>query len=169
VGCWGRGAEHTNSGEKKGKKKSPVRTRTKTRPACRVVHVLPTHGQAVCRLRVVRPVRMATIRAVRERGERTRDASKQRGKSHSPPQKKGRRACAADADAGSMRREGGNGWRGSGDRAVTPARPCHHRFLCRVSSGVGVLAVGGVVAEVRTGQDTAKKGPLTWRGDSEGR
>jgi len=65
--------------------------------------------------------------------------------------------------------EGGNGWHGSGDRAVMPAQPCHHRFLCCVSSGVGVLAVGGVVAEVRTGQDTAKKGPLTWRGDSKGR
>ena len=34
-----------------------------------------------------------------------------------------------------------------------------------------MLAVGGVVAEVMTGQDTAKKktGALTWRGDSEGR
>ena len=36
--------------------------------------------------------------------------------------------------------------------------------LCRVSSGVNVLAVGGVVVEVRTGQNTAKKGPLTRRG-----
>jgi len=37
-------------------------------------------------------------------------------------------------------------------------------ILHHVSSGVGVLAVGGVVAKVRTGQDTAKKGPLTLRG-----
>ena len=46
---------------------------------------------------------------------------------------------------------------GDGDRAVMPAQPRHSQFLCRVSSGVGVLAAGGVVAEVRNGQDTAKK------------
>jgi len=38
----------------------------------------------------------------------------------------------------------------------TPAQP-HRRWLCRVSSGVSVLAVGGVVAEVRNGQNMAKK------------
>ena len=36
-----------------------------------------------------------------------------------------------------------------------------------ISSGVGVLAVGGVVAKVRTGQDTAKKIPLTWRREGD--
>ena len=44
-----------------------------------------------------------------------------------------------------------------GDGAVTPVCPRRRRFLCRVSSGVNVLGVGGVVAEARTGQDIAKK------------
>lgn len=36
--------------------------------------------------------------------------------------------------------------------------------LCCSSLGVNVLAVEGVVVEVRTGQNTAKKDPLTQRG-----
>src|SRR4029077_86115 len=53
---------------------------------------------------------------------------------------------------------------------LTPARPCRHQFLCRVSSGVGVLAVGGVVAEGRTGQDTTKRWSthLEREGDASG-
>jgi len=42
-------------------------------------------------------------------------------------------------------------------------------ILHRVSSGVGVLAVGGVVAKVRTGQDTAKKRTTYFEGESNGR
>ena len=38
-----------------------------------------------------------------------------------------------------------------------------------ISLGVGVLAVGGVVAKVGTGQDTAKKRSTYFKGESEGR
>ena len=58
-----------------------------------------------------------------------------------------------------MYREGGDRQRGNGDRAVTLARPYRHQFLCRVSSGVGVLAMQGVVGEVRTVRTRQKKKP----------
>ena len=38
-----------------------------------------------------------------------------------------------------------------------------------ISLGVGVLAVGGVVAKVRTGQDTAKKRSTYFEGESNRR
>ena len=38
-----------------------------------------------------------------------------------------------------------------------------------ISLGVGVLAVGGVVAKVRTGQDTAKKRSTYFEGKSDRR
>ena len=75
------------------------------------------------------------------------------------PYKKARHACAAEADAGGMYREGGDRQRGNGNGAVTLARPCRRRFLCHVSSGVGVLAMRGVVGEVRTVRTWQKKKP----------
>jgi len=42
-------------------------------------------------------------------------------------------------------------------------------ILHHISLGVGVLAVGGVVAKVRTGQDTAKKRSTYFEGESDRR
>ena len=58
-----------------------------------------------------------------------------------------------------MYREGGDGQRGNRDGAVMPACPRRRWFLCCVSLGVGVLAVRGVVGEVRTVRTRQKKKP----------
>ena len=71
----------------KKERKKAIRTRTKTRPARHVVHVLPTQragglqaaGHETCEDATI----MAIIRTVRERGERTCEQA--RGKTHSPP------------------------------------------------------------------------------------
>ena len=55
---------------------------------------------------------------------------------------------------------------GDGSDASSSLSPL---ILHHVSSGVGVLAVGGVVAKVRTGQDTAKKRSTYFEGESDRR
>ena len=84
------------------------------------------------------------------------------------PTKKAQRACAAEADAGGMHGEGRDGRRGNGDGSNAGSSSSPSIFH-RISSGVGVLAVGGVVAKVRTGQDTAKKRSTYFEGESDGR
>jgi len=67
-----------------------------------------------------------------------------------------------------MHGEGTHRQPGSGDGSDT-SLSSSPSILHRVSLGVGVLAVGGVVAKVRTGQDTAKKRSTYFEGESDGR
>ena len=67
-----------------------------------------------------------------------------------------------------MHGEGMQGRHGSGDGSDAGLSLLPLILHC-ISLGVGVLAVGGVVAKVGTGQDTAKKRSTYFEGESEGR
>jgi len=67
-----------------------------------------------------------------------------------------------------MHGKGTHGWCGSRDGSDA-GLSLSLLILHRISSGVGVLAVGGVVAKVRTGQDTAKKRTTYFEGESNRR